>query len=1316
MLARGKLLGKTSGVFVVRGLGEDEAAGLAERCDLAVDERCTLTHDVTLLYTWVVRVGMTCDLVGGEVPHQSDVDLGIMGEHGALISYVSDRVTVMDTVDVKCYPIFRIIRPDGGVQHSLKARHLNDRVDISRDFDKLVQLLESDKIMYGAPLNDWRPTAWSCRELGAAKVVTDSDYAARGSCLAAAGKPVQAAELHLRHAQMQTKASVDALQIRLRAVKVRVQNIRHNVRFPHLPTVEDSHITTLSNVRDVRARLEAAKLRVRNYWAPFAAHPAITVSRCIVATPKHLLPRHCLFWKKSPSSFIHRMPKCASAAFTSVPATHTLTAPCFHTLQAQLATYLAHEHDVYSTSQDAITGLPLDATKHLVSIGLRNVFGATDFEDMLGMRAAAKDAHDLAQRLADPSHRELRVLCIMTAGAGTGKTNFARQLMHALCTPGGSSDVLPHFVPVFVPMQRLARLLGGEASTSGGLGQTGDPVVRYIHAAYADSGDAECSGWGRMLLAMRQAGRLFPIFDGLDEVPELRDEVAAAVTQESHDRLHRCLLTTRPEGMGSTMQAFVKAQEQRHRVVATASRRADQTTAQPLLWTSTTVFVYDLKPLAKEQQTQILRTQLPNTGTLSAGYFVERLFQYVESRQRFDELCSRLDQDALRHLADIPSFDRTRGVGGIVQVTAQMPLPPVADTGRGTQAPTSSQGSALRPVATAAELLAVAAAARGTIKQRLEAVAAGMDLPVVAGVAELQDLPGAAGLVFVPLKKKERIVEKMANNAGKANPPPAYIMDAVRATAAVPTAEAMVQFYEALNDPGQGMVVVRLKNYFCDVDETHYRRLQCVVKVLVPPEPGQPETGLYHLAEVQIQLAAIYDFRNKNLRICREPYDYFRTLFSGGLMKSVMNEGAGGWMSLDVVLTAWADLFNTPVVLAMFVRLLASIDFSKPETIRLPTTKAALYAVALGTMAQHAACALAPAVQGPTAAAGGTAPSSVGGASPSAATPDQLLGMLAAVACDNQLGDVGDIKRIFSQRDAEAALAGSPGHLELLVALINVAGSNGMDEYRVPGCKVLESSSGGSGVLLQATHLSFQEYLAAQHLTKHPAKARAVVEAHGGGVKFLQGQRNLATFVPVEAFNAWMFGELVEFKAERAGLGPEVGAAIGRALEKNTTLREINLWNNNLGDEGGAAIGRALEKNTTLQEINLRDNKLGAASGVAIGRALDKNTTLQQINLENNKLGAEGWAAIGRALESNTTLQQIDLENNNLGAASGAAIGRALDKNTALQKIFLGDNGFEMEAKKYLLESCAVGSQSRLNFDNHKFQEAYDEVDQGQCR
>ena len=73
-------------------------------------------------------------------------------------------------------------------------------------------------------------------------------------------------------------------------------------------------------------------------------------------------------------------------------------------------------------------------------------------------------------------------------------------------------------------------------------------------------------------------------------------------------------------------------------------------------------------------------------------------------------------------------------------------------------------------------------------------------------------------------------------------------------------------------------------------------------------------------------------------------------------------------------------------------------------------------------------------------------------------------------------------------------------------------------------------------------------------------------------------------------------------------------------MEKNSTLRGINLESNDIRDEGCKALTRALEKNSSVVSINVENNreistdlKAGSLKGALWGRkeelraALEKN-------------------------------------------------------------------------------------------------------------
>lgn len=52
-----------------------------------------------------------------------------------------------------------------------------------------------------------------------------------------------------------------------------------------------------------------------------------------------------------------------------------------------------------------------------------------------------------------------------------------------------------------------------------------------------------------------------------------------------------------------------------------------------------------------------------------------------------------------------------------------------------------------------------------------------------------------------------------------------------------------------------------------------------------------------------------------------------------------------------------------------------------------------------------------------------------------------------------------------------------------------------------------------------------------------------------------------------------------------------MGRALGKLLSGRTVLTTLDLCDNLIGSMGGAAIGHALQTNTTLKHLNLRLNK-----------------------------------------------------------------------------------------------------------------------------
>ena len=139
-------------------------------------------------------------------------------------------------------------------------------------------------------------------------------------------------------------------------------------------------------------------------------------------------------------------------------------------------------------------------------------------------------------------------------------------------------------------------------------------------------------------------------------------------------------------------------------------------------------------------------------------------------------------------------------------------------------------------------------------------------------------------------------------------------------------------------------------------------------------------------------------------------------------------------------------------------------------------------------------------------------------------------------------------------------------------------------------------------------------------------------------------------------------------------LGPAGAESFARALKTNTTLRNLNLSSNNLGPAGAELPARALKRNKTLTNLYLADNSIGPAGAESLAMALKINTTLTNLNLSRNKLGPAGAESFATALKTNTTLTNLNLSSNDLGPAGAEPLATALKTNKTLTNLYLANN------------------------------------------
>uniref|UniRef100_A0A8D1YF90 Leucine rich repeat containing 45 n=1 Tax=Sus scrofa TaxID=9823 RepID=A0A8D1YF90_PIG len=119
---------------------------------------------------------------------------------------------------------------------------------------------------------------------------------------------------------------------------------------------------------------------------------------------------------------------------------------------------------------------------------------------------------------------------------------------------------------------------------------------------------------------------------------------------------------------------------------------------------------------------------------------------------------------------------------------------------------------------------------------------------------------------------------------------------------------------------------------------------------------------------------------------------------------------------------------------------------------------------------------------------------------------------------------------------------------------------------------------------------------------------------------------------------------LTELVLSDCMLSDEGATLLLQGLCVNTVVRFLDLKGNNLCAAGAEALGKLLRQNKSIQSLTLEWNSLGPwedAFATFCG-ALAANSTLRQLDLRNNQISHKGAEELALALRSNASLQQLE--------------------------------------------------------------------------
>jgi len=155
-------------------------------------------------------------------------------------------------------------------------------------------------------------------------------------------------------------------------------------------------------------------------------------------------------------------------------------------------------------------------------------------------------------------------------------------------------------------------------------------------------------------------------------------------------------------------------------------------------------------------------------------------------------------------------------------------------------------------------------------------------------------------------------------------------------------------------------------------------------------------------------------------------------------------------------------------------------------------------------------------------------------------------------------------------------------------------------------------------------------------------------------------------------------------------IGIEGAKALGSALKINKTISYLNLNSNEIKKEGANFIAEALTLSTSLLELYINySNEIGNDGAIAFGKALEVNSSLKKLDLYQSRIGEIGGRAICESLAKNNSLIELILEGNGIGNEGAFALGAALIINKTLVKLDIGRSSIKEEGMKAIAEGIA---------------------------
>ena len=127
-----------------------------------------------------------------------------------------------------------------------------------------------------------------------------------------------------------------------------------------------------------------------------------------------------------------------------------------------------------------------------------------------------------------------------------------------------------------------------------------------------------------------------------------------------------------------------------------------------------------------------------------------------------------------------------------------------------------------------------------------------------------------------------------------------------------------------------------------------------------------------------------------------------------------------------------------------------------------------------------------------------------------------------------------------------------------------------------------------------------------------------------------------------------------------------------KALQHITSLKSLDLSNNNISNEVSVELAVAIKSNKHLEKLWMLDCNLKSSATVIL-QSLTTISSLKVLSVNDNQVTEEAGKALASVILHNTGLKELYLRNNNLGKGM-LETAKALQHITSLKSLNLSNN------------------------------------------